>query len=169
MNGKQLKDLTLAVRAETAAVLVSAVDGHRQELPIDPSQLSRYCTDECANPLAYVALMVRLLPEDRAATLLATIEDAYTDAHGGETDLTLASVWAEMDHADSAQDMARMAVLIGEATDEKLQDYIHKSRQQDRTNERARRWATQELRRRNGYQPPMRPLRPDTRTREMTA
>lgn len=71
----------LRVRAETAAILTKAIDGHRQEIPLDASTLSRYCNCDCANALEMVAVFLDSIPADRGAMILGFLEDFFEGKH----------------------------------------------------------------------------------------
>lgn len=150
MTGKQRKMLVLAVREQAARILADAVEGHRQDLPIDPSQLSRYCTGECMSALGYVLLFVHLLPEPRAASLLSAVEDAYTDAHGADDTPALPDALVTAAESDSRQDVARAMAAVEDATDTDLHRLISDSYAQDHDTAIVRRAARAELAQRSG-------------------
>lgn len=72
----------MTAREESRRVFADAVNGCRTALPMDPSQVTHAIQGSRANPVETMVLLVRNLPADRAASLMAYLDDAYEDAHG---------------------------------------------------------------------------------------
>lgn len=147
---KQEKDRWLAVRAETAHLLAEAVEGHRQDVHIEASQLSRYCTDSATNPLAHLVLLVRTLPDERAAMLLGAVEDAYDEAHGEPAALSLAEALLKAGISDRREDAARERVAVMGASNETLRALIDRTYEEAHDGGLLRRVCRRELHRRFG-------------------
>lgn len=136
MPERQARSLQLTTREETRRLLASVVDGHRDSLPTAPAQLTRYVQGSCANPLEVVALMIRLLPEGRAAQVMSYLEDTYEDAHGHSHPDFEEAMRAEAE-ADAAEDVVQLRVALGcRASRSEL---LNRSRAQEAAGRRLRR------------------------------
>ena len=139
----QIRSAELRAREETRGLFAAAVEGHRDCLPFQAAEITRYTKGECGNPLEKVALMLRLLPEDRAAQLMAYLEDTYEDAHGSDPGSLIDAMRAEHE-ADVAEDVVQYETAL-DFSPARLREFIARNRAQDAAGRRARRAAMRAL------------------------